>query len=117
MLIAHCKKHLGFNHVPFNDFFLFSQPSHLSIFHLYAVASLTLGFSSNSTGFSNLLKERALHYLTQCFVGSRCDNIGIPKGRRMVTSSNKTSYMSHIYHYIALITSNFSILFNQAIKI
>ena len=40
-------KRLGFNHAPSNLFFLLSQHSHLSIFHLYVVVKFALGFSSN----------------------------------------------------------------------
>ena len=49
-LAADCPllQHLGFNHMPFNIFFLLSQHSRLDLFHSYVVVILTLGVPSNS---------------------------------------------------------------------
>ena len=40
-------RHLGFNLMPSLYFFLLSQPSHQTMFHVNAVAYRALGFSSN----------------------------------------------------------------------
>lgn len=40
-------KYLGFNLISSILFFLLSQPSHLSMFHLYVVVSIALGIARN----------------------------------------------------------------------
>lgn len=54
-LVADCplSKHLGFTHMPYNKFFLLSQPSRLDIFHSYVVVLLPLGVSSYSGSFEH----------------------------------------------------------------